>query len=136
MSRKPDEKSANQDEYIVMNPTVDWPAKIQDIAGPFRDSDTKESWLARAARLSGSQFWHVKALYKGELKDPKYSVAYKILSAADKARLEETRHNEAKAAAIYRQHAERLESIDPDFHSEQINALVSAARILSERNST
>lgn len=136
MLRKPDEKSSKTNENIVMNPTVDWQSAIQAIAGPKQGSDTKESWLARAARLSHSKFWHVKALYEGKLTDPKYSVAYKILSAADKARLEETRRNEARAAEIYRQHASRLESIDEDFHREQINALVSAARILSERDST
>jgi hypothetical protein len=136
VSINPDANPSNQEAFIVMNRTVDWQAKIQDIAGPFRDTDTKESWLARAARLSGATFWHAKALYERKLTDPKYSVAYKILSAADKARLEETRHNEAKVANAYRQYAQRLESIDQDFHRQQIDALVGAARILSERNST
>lgn len=135
MLRKPDEKSANQDEFIVMNPTVDWASKIQAIAGPLRDTDTKESWLARAARLSGSKFWHIKALYRGELTDPKYSVAYKILSAADKARIEEARRDAAKLSQIYTSTAQALGNVDPDFHRSSIDALVNAARILGTLDS-
>lgn len=124
------------EENIVMNRTVDWQSEISAIAGPIGSNDTRESWLARAARRSQSTFWHVKALFYGELKDPKYSVAYRILSAAEKARLEETRRHVEQATELYRIHAQRLEAIDPDFHREQIDVLLGAARIIGERDST
>jgi len=135
MRRVTDEKSPNSDEFIVMNPTVDWQEQIGLIAGPFRETDTKESWWARAARLSGSKFWHVKALYKGELKDPKYSVAFRILSAADKARIQEAQRDAKVVADFFNSHAQALANIDPDFHRSQIDAFVEAARVLSGRNS-
>lgn len=124
------------DENIVMNRTVDWRSEIADIAGPFGGNDTREGWLARAARKSGATYWHIKALFYGELKDPKYSVAYRVLSAADKARIEEARRNVEKATSVYRVHAARLESIDPDFHREQIDILLGASRIFGSRDST
>lgn len=129
-----DENSSKTNEFIVMNRTVDWASEIELIAGPVRVTDTKESWLARAARLSASKFWHVKALYEGKLTDPKYSVAFKIVSAADRARIEEAKRDVKKVAGLYRSHAERLATIDEDFYREQIDALVSAARLLGERN--
>lgn len=135
MLRESDEKSKNSDEFVVMNPTVDWQQQISLIAGPFRETDTKESWWARAARLSGSKFWHVKALYKGELKDPKYSVAFKILSAADRARIEGAQQNATKLADIYQSAAQALGNVDPDLHRGNIDALVRAARIIGGMDS-
>lgn len=131
-----DEKSSKANEFIVMNRTVDWASEIELIAGPVRASDTKESWLARAARLSASKFWHVKALYEGKLTDPKYSVAFKILSAADRARIEEAKRDAAKLANIYRSTAHALGNVDPDFHRSSIDALVSAAGILGSLDSS
>ena len=122
------------DEKIVMNRTIDWQSEIAVIAGPYGRNETRESWLQRAARNSRSTFWHIKSLWYGELKDPKYSVAFKILSAADQARKREMQRNVEKASALYLLHAQRLEAIDPDFHREQIDVLVGAARIIGERN--
>jgi hypothetical protein len=122
--------SEKSDEKIVMNRTVDWQSEISTIAGPIGAGDTRESWLARAARKSGSTFWHIKALFYGELKDPKYSVAYKILSAADRARIEEAKRDAAKLSELYQSTAQALVNIDPDFHRSNIDALVNAARIL------
>ena len=123
------------DEKIVMNRTVDWQSEISVIAGPYSANETRESWLSRAARKSGSTFWHIKALFYGELKDPKYSVAYKILSAADQARIQKAKRDAEKATALYRNYAARLETIDPDFHREQIDVLLGAARIVGGRDS-
>ncbi len=115
-----------------MNRTVDWKAEISVVAGPFNPGDTLECWLFRAAKKSTATFWHVKALFKGELTDPKYSVAYKILSAADKARIEGARRNAEKLANTYRGAAHALNNIDPDFHRSNVVALLNAARILSD----
>ena len=123
------------DEKIVMNRTVDWQSEISVIAGPYSANETRESWLSRAARKSGSTFWHIKALFYGELKDPKYSVAYKILSAADQARIQKAKRDAEQATALYHNYAARLETIDPDFHREQIDVLLGAARIVGGRDS-
>jgi len=122
--------SESSDEKIVMNRTVDWQSEITAIAGAYNPTDTRESWLSRAARRSGATFWHVKALYYDELKDPKYSVAYKILSAANRARIEKAQRDADQATALYRNFAQRLAAIDPDFHRDQIDILLGAARII------
>jgi hypothetical protein len=127
--------SEKSEENSVMNRTLSWQDEIAVIAGPRQTGDTRESWLARAARKSGATFWHIKALYYGQITDPKYSIASKIISAADKARVEETRRDAEKATELYRIHAARLQAIDPDFHREQIDVLLGAARIVSERDS-
>ena len=118
-----------------MGQAINWKDEIGAVAGPFLPTDTKQSWLARAARKCSVSIRHVQSLYYGHVTDPKFSVASTILSAADQARIEEARRDVEKVAGLYRQHAARLETIDADFHREQINALVSAARILGERDS-
>lgn len=129
----------------LMSYVTDWKTEIGTIAGPFLPNDTKESWLSRAykevRRLNPEltkrlTFRHFTSLFYGRVPDPKYSVAAGVLSAADQARIDEARRDVEKVAQLYRVHAERLTAIDPDFHSEQINALLSAARILGERDST
>ena len=114
----------------MMDQVIDWKTEIGAVAGPFLPNDTKESWLARASRKCSVSLRHIRSLYYGHANDPKFSVASNILSAADRARIEEARRDVEKVAGLYRVHAQRLESIDPDFHREQIDALVSAARIL------
>jgi hypothetical protein len=117
-------------------PAVNWSEEIGIIAGPMLPSDTRESWLARAARKAGITFRQAKALRYGETKDPKHSVAVSVLSAADQARMDQARRDVQSVAEIYRSHAASLERIDADFHREQINALVNAARIIGAKDST
>lgn len=128
--------SEKSEEKIVVYRTLDWQEQIATIAGPRQPSDTRESWLARAARKSGASFWHIKALFYGQLTDPKYSVAIKIISAADKARIQEAQRNAAKLSNIYQGTAVALGNIDADFHRDNIDALVNAARILGALDST
>ncbi len=128
--------SEKSDRISVMQRTLDWSSQISLIAGPMQASDTRESWLARAARKSGATFRQIKALYYGEVKDPKFSVAANILSAADKARIEEARRDAAKLSDIYQSTAHALGNVDPDFHRSDIDALVNAARILGSLDRT
>jgi len=127
--------SESLDGKSVMQRTLDWQAQITTIAGPMQITDTRESWLARAARRSRLSFRQIKALYYGETADPKYSVASNILEAADRARMEEVRRDAAKLATVYQSTAHALGNIDPDFHRGNIDALVSAARILGSLDS-
>lgn len=128
--------SEKSDEKLVMYQTVDWKAEIGAIAGPLMSSDTQESWLARAARKSHSKFWHIKALFYGQLTDPKYSVAYKILSAADQARIQEAKRDATKLATIFGAAASQLSNIDEDFHRQSIAALEHASRVFSSKDSS
>lgn len=118
----------------LMDQAINWKDQIGLIAGPYLPTDTKQSWLARAARKCSLSLRHIQSLYYGHVSDPKFSVAASILCAADLARIEEAKRDVAKVAVLYRQHAERLETIDADFHREQIDALVCAAHILGGRD--
>ena len=119
----------------MMSQVIDWKTEIGVVAGPFLPSDTKQSWLARASRKCSVSLRHIQSLYYGHANDPKFSVASNILSAADQARIEEARRDVEKVAGFYRNYAQRLEAIDADFHSEQINAMLSEARAFSKQNS-
>lgn len=123
----------------LMNTVIDWKNEIGAIAGPFLQSDTKESWLSRAYdRIQKNNpkisYRMIECLFYGRATDPKWSVAASVLSAAEQARLEEARRDAEDLANIYRRHAETLAKTDADFHGPQINALVEAARIISGRD--
>ena len=117
-----------------MDQVINWKEQIGAIAGPYLPTDTKTSWLARAARKASLSLRHIQSLYYGQVTDPKFSVAASIINAANQAKIEEARRNVAQVAGLYLSHAEKLEAIDADFHREQIDALVNAARILSGRD--
>ena len=103
--------------------TIDWATKIEIVAGPY--SGNRKSWLASAARKSGATYRQIKALYYGETADPKISVAYGVLSAAKKARDEAS-----ELASRFESLAGALNVTDQDFHSEDVLALIDAARRL------
>ena len=108
-----------------MGRVLNWQSEISAVAGPMLAGDTRESWLARAAHRSRLSFRQVKALYYGECKDPKTSVAIGVLSAANKAR------NEAsELASRFESLAGGLNAKDADFHGADILALIDAARAL------
>ena len=117
-----------------MDTAINWQNEIGAIAGPF--DGNRKGWLARAARAAKVPLRQVKALYYGESDDPKLSVGMKIMSAAEQARIGEARKDAAVVAGIYRRHAEALAVADPDFHRPEIDALLTAARILGNRNSS
>ena len=104
---------------------ISWRQEIALIAGPYMPSDTRESWLARAARKSRLSFRQVKALWYGECIDPKVSVADNVRRAADQARTEA-----AALAARFETIAGGLNAKDADFYGDDIAALVNAARAL------
>lgn len=118
--------SESSDGDRKMGRVACWPSEIDVIAGPLLAGDTRESWLARAARRAGITFRQCKALYYGETSDPKVSVAIGVITAAQAARRE--------AADL----AQRFESLagamnaasDQDFYSADVLALLDAARRL------
>ena len=113
----------------LMGCVINWKDEIGSIAGPFLPTDTKQSWLSRAARRADVSLRHITSLYYGHAKDPKYSVASSVLSAAEQARLEDARRDAARLADIYASAAGGLREIDENFHRETIDALVHASRV-------
>jgi hypothetical protein len=108
-----------------MGRVLSWADEIEVIAGPRLANDTRESWLARAARRAGITFRQCRALYYGETVDPKVSVAIGVVAAAQAARREA-----AALASRFEAAAGGLNAIDSDFHSSDIAALIHAARRL------
>jgi hypothetical protein len=110
--------------------SVAWRENIEVIAGQYSPRDTRESWLARAARRAGITYRQAKGLYYGETTDPKVSVADRVRSAAGKAR------SEALAlAGEYEAIAGRINALrhtDEDFHCNEIAALIATARALRD----
>src|SRR5579859_5364913 len=115
-----------------MGQAINWQGEISDIAGPF--DGNRKGWLARAARKADVSYRQIKALYYGEILDPKHSVATGVLTAAEQARIDETRRNASEVAQYLARYAEGLAAVDENFHSEQINAALAIAREISSRN--
>jgi hypothetical protein len=109
--------------------SIDWKADIEIIAGPIKPSDTRESWLARAARKSGIKQRLIKALFYSEMTDPRVSVALKIWEAAKKARLEEAQREALALSNTFKSLAEGM-STNENFNRKDVAALLDAARIL------
>jgi hypothetical protein len=118
--------SESSDGKRKMSAAVNWSEMIGSIAGPKLSGDTCESWLARAARKAGITYRQAKALRYGETTDPKHSVASRVLSAADRAKVETARHHVNELASIL----QSLRNVDEDFYRPQIDGLVSEARAL------
>ena len=119
------------DRKSVVYRTLNWQPIIGQVAGPMQSGDTRESWLARAARKSRVSYRQIKALYYGQTKDPRTSVALSVLSAADKAR------NEAsELASRFESLAGAMNATDPDFYSEDVLTLINAARQMRGENRT
>ena len=114
--------------------TINWQNEIGDIAGRFEGN--RKGWLARAARRANISCRQVKALYYGETTNPRHDVATSVLTAAQQARLEEARRDALMVADIYRGAAEALTHKDEDFYRHDIDALVTAARIVGGRDRT
>jgi hypothetical protein len=106
---------------------LDWQTEIELIAGPMLASDTRESWLARAARRASITYRQCKALYYGETSDPKHSVASGVIEAAELARKE--------ARELASQFESLAGSINAngkitDLYSDEVAALIQAAQRL------
>ncbi len=98
-------------------------ALIESVAGPRTWSDTRQSWLNRAARRSGLSFRTIKGIWYGEITDESHA-AIRILrrTAAD------------TSPEVL---AQRLETIargmvatDADFYRPDVRALIDTVRAL------
>ncbi|UZE51884.1 hypothetical protein ONR75_15735 [Rhodopseudomonas sp. P2A-2r] len=74
---------------------------------------------------------HIKALFYGEMADPKYSVAYKVLSAAQKARIDAAKLDAAALSKKFESIARGMQKNASQECSEDVAALLHAARVLA-----
>ncbi len=102
------------------------------VAGPREWGDTRESWLARAARNTGTvSVRMMRSLWSGEIHNDSHWAAREVRRcAADIKSRKEARQAALDLAATYEGIAEGMNATDSDFHSEDIAALVHAARVL------
>ncbi len=103
---------------------------IGALAGPRGIVDSRARWFERAARKANVSPRSIKSAFYGEITDPEHKVIRRILRAAEAT-------NQAAAndlAITYRTMAERLQRTDPDMHQHDIDALLTAARILVREN--
>lgn len=96
---------------------------VAAVAGPREWGDTRESWLARAARRANVSYRQAKALFYGEITDPEHKAARRMRIAAG-------RHEAEQLAHRFETLAVALDVRDAGFHSPDIAALVHAARAL------
>lgn len=113
------EKSSAHTERCIMS-DVDWRSSLELLAGSRSWGDTKESMIARAARRAGITFRAAKALYYGEMKDPRDSIARAVRQAVAAKDLNTSMQMQADRLAAV---ADSLEASDADFHRPQIDHL-------------
>ena len=106
-----------------MSTVVDWRSEIESFAGPFEGN--RKSWLSRAARRAGTTSRQIKALYYGEMTDPKFSVAVGVLSASQKAKAEAQ-----ELVAIYQSVVGAGNDQNPHLSGKETAALVHVIRAL------
>lgn len=102
---------------------------ISILAGPYNGN--RDRWLANAAKaVEGVTFRTMRSLWHGEISDEKHLAAIAVRKRAQEIQLKKAGNDAARLADTYRTAANAMEKIDPDFYRSQIDALVSAARIL------
>lgn len=119
--------SEKSDGTRKMPRVLNWQTEIELIAGSMLASDTRESWLARAARRASITYRQCKALYYGETLDPKHSVACGVIEAAELARKEASElasRFESLAGSI------NANAKITDVYSDEVAALIQAAQRL------
>lgn len=102
---------------------------VAAVAGPRTEWGGRDRWFDRAARLAGLTYRQVRAVYYGKITDPENIAIRKLKEAAGK-------HEAQRLAEQFENLAVSLNMRDPDFHSPDIVALVSAARALRGLNRT
>jgi hypothetical protein len=63
-------------------------AYIALLAGPRENRDSRESWIAKAARPPALSLRKIKSLYYGEITDPDHPAVVALKDAADRYELE------------------------------------------------
>lgn len=102
MSSKPEKSSSIQDGVSSVSAAdlaTTMRERIALLAGERQWSDTRESWLGRAARYSGIRYARIRAIWYGEV-DRFWFDEVQIIEEAAAKRLEEIQEIGARNAAI------------------------------------
>jgi hypothetical protein len=96
---------------------------VAAVAGPREWGDTRQSWIARAARRAGISFRQAKSIFYGEITDPEHKAVRRlrdfITASEEKAVRDERNEFRARLARL----EAALLSTDPDFHRETLAVL-------------
>ncbi len=90
-------------------------------------------WLTKVSKAAGISFRTARSLWLNEIKNPDHLAARAV---RQQAQIEEARRDAAVVANFFNSRAQALANVDPDFHREQIDAFLTAARIVGGGNST
>jgi hypothetical protein len=96
---------------------------VAAVAGPREWGDTRQSWIARAARRANVSYRQARAIFYGEINDPEHKAVRRMREAAG-------RHEARQLASLFEAAAFGAQQRDADFHSEDVSALLHAARAL------
>lgn len=102
---------------------------VTAVAGPKADWGGRDRWFEKAARLASLSYRQVRGVYYGEITDPENIAVVKLKEAAGK-------YESERLAEQFDRLAMALNHRDADFHSPDIDALISAARALRGLNRT
>jgi hypothetical protein len=90
-------------------------------------------WLSGISKAAGISFRTARSLWLNEIKDPDHLAVQAVRRQAEIA---EAKRDAKAVANFFNSHAQALANIDPDFHRDQIDAFLEAARIVSGRDRT
>jgi hypothetical protein len=108
---------------------------ISILAGPRGWGDTRDSWLARAAsNIEGVSFRTLRSLWYGTVRNAE--VHWAAREVRRQAEIIKAREEAKKLVAQYENIARGLNANDPNFYSEDVAALLNAARILRNLDRT
>jgi len=107
---------------------------ISVLAGPREWGDTRDSWLSRAARNSKVVSARMmRSLWRGEITKEDHWAVREIRRQAELAK---AKREATDLAARYEEIAGGMNAKDSNFHSEDVSALLNAARILRNLDRT
>jgi hypothetical protein len=95
---------------------------VAAVAGPREFSDTRQSWLNRAARRAGISYRTVKAIFYGEIEQPNHP-SIRLLRHAAQQRAQ-------ALAGRFEEIARGMERADASFYRADVLALLDIARAL------
>ena len=88
-------------------------------------------WLDKIAKAAGISFRTARSLWNEEISDPEHLAAKAV---RQRAQIEEARRDAEVVANFFSRRAQALANVDPDFHRDEIDAFLQAARIIGGRD--
>jgi hypothetical protein len=90
-------------------------------------------WLDKIAKATGISFRTARSLWNEEISDPEHLAAKAV---RQQAQIEEARRDAKVVANFFNSRAQALANVDEDFHRNEIDAFLAAARAIGGRDST